>query len=265
MKLSKGIHRYDRRFGGRRLNFLLDYKPESANLILFIHGLACTRNSFSNMLTGRSFGASSLLLVDLIGFGDSGRPADFSYAMEDQAAIIEQLLLELAVPRLHIVAHSMGAAVGLLFSPELFQRVETFANLEGNLIDADCGMLSRKIAAASFEQYRTGLFLEQREKYAGDQLLEFDKTSPVAVYRSAVSLVKWSDGGELLRKFTGLTCRKGYFWGERNCDLPVLGRLESVPRYRISGSGHGLMVDNPTEFRRTLAGFIYGKPAGRGD
>lgn len=257
MMIQEGIQEAWREIEGHRINFLLDYKPSSDGLILFIHGLACTRDTFSNVLAERSFSRSSLLLVDLIGHGKSAKPVDFSYSMEDQALLIEKLVNDLAIPRLHIVSHSMGAAVGLLFSPGLFRRVESFANLEGNLIDTDCGMLSRKIVATDLDDYQNRLFPRHRRTYSRDRLLAFDQTTPLAVYKSAVSLVQWSDGGELLRRFLNLKCRSCYIWGERNSDMPVLKRLGSTPRYMIKKSGHGMMVDNPKEFYLILANFIY--------
>jgi pimeloyl-ACP methyl ester carboxylesterase len=255
--IQEGIQEIDRKVEGHRINFLLDYKPGSDSIILFIHGLACTRDTFSNVLAERYFSSSSLLLVDLIGHGKSAKPVDFSYSIEDQALLIEKLLIDIAIPRLHIVSHSMGAVVGLLFSPALFESVESFANLEGNLIAADCGMLSRKIVATDLEDYQNRLFPKHRRTYSRDKLLAFNKTTPLAVYKSAVSLVRWSDGGELLARFLNLKCRSCYIWGERNSDMPVLERLESTPSFMIKNSGHGMMMDNPKEFYLTLANFIY--------
>ena len=257
MKIAAGIQEIDRKVEGRRINFLLDYKPGSDSIILFIHGLACTRDTFSNVLAERHFSSSSLLLVDLVGYGKSAKPDDFSYSMEDQALLVEKLLIDIAIPRLHIVSHSMGAAVGLLFSPALFESVESFANLEGNLIDADCGMLSRKIVATDLEDYQQRLFPRHRRTYSRDKLLAFDKTTPLAVYKSAGSLVQWSDGGELLTRFLDLKCRSCYIWGERNSDMPVLEQLGSTPSFMIRNSGHGMMVENPKQFYLALADFIY--------
>ena len=257
MMIKEGIQEIEQEVDGYRFNFVLDYKPGSDNLILFIHGLACTRDTFSNVLAEKHFKGSSLLLIDLIGYGKSARPVDFSYSMEDQALLTEKLLVDIAIPRLHIVTHSMGTAVGLLLSPGLFERAESFVNIEGNLIDADCGMLSRKIEATTLEDYQERLFPRHRRIYSGGKLLAFDKTTPLAVHKSACSLVQWSDSGELLDRFLNLECKRCYIWGEQNSDMPVLERLGSTPKFMIPNSGHGMMIDNPKEFYLTLANFIY--------
>ncbi|MCP4023291.1 MAG: hypothetical protein GY729_15715 [Desulfobacteraceae bacterium] len=56
--------------------------------------------------------------------------------------------------------------------------------------------------------------------------LKFNQTSPFALYRSAKSLVLWSDSDQLLGKFKGFTCKKSYFYGEDNQNMPILKELD---------------------------------------
>ncbi len=81
-----------------------------------------------------------MLIVDHIGFGSSSTPENFSYTMEDQARIIEELLSILPQWKIHIVAHSMGVAIALFLGAQTFSRVLSFSNIEGNLISEDCGI-----------------------------------------------------------------------------------------------------------------------------
>jgi len=256
MTNKKGIREYEETIDNKRIRYLHDRKTEAKDLLICIHGLACTKDTFRHAFHGAHFPAASLLALDLIGFGDSSKPADYSYAMEDQAAACERLLAKFSHGNLHIVAHSMGAAVALLFSPEIFARVRSFANVEGNLIAEDCNMLSRRIAESSYDEYESRIFFKQKARFQNDLLLRFDRTTAAAVHRSSLSLVKWSDGGELLRRYNELTCRKMYFWGERNAGMPVLGRLDGKEKSMISNSGHAMMFENPEEFYAKLAGFI---------
>ncbi len=257
MELKKGIHESDFPINELHLRYLLDFKGESRDLAVFIHGLACTKETFINILDSGYFQSSSILLIDLVGFGRSSKPEDFSYAMEDQAGLCEALINNVPGQGLHIVAHSMGGAVALLFSKDFLERVYSFANVEGNLVEEDCGMFSRDVANASFHQYHAKIFEEQKSRWAEDELLRFDRTTPVAVYRSSQSLVKWSDSGELLENFKRLKNKKCYFWGEENLDMPVLKKLGSIEKCMISKSGHGMMIDNPEEFYSKLEKFLF--------
>ncbi len=133
--------------------------------------------------------------------------ADFSYTMEDQAAVLDRLLAALPPLPLHIAAHSMGGAVGLLLAPATMARVRSFANLEGNLIAADCGF-SRQVAGIPFAEYRDRVFPEQQAALRGDPALRLDHTTATAVHRSSRSPVQWSDSGQLPARFLGLPCKK---------------------------------------------------------
>lgn len=256
IRITDGCHEYDVTIEDKRLNFLFDYKPDAGNLIVFLHGLACSRNTFRYALNEQYFPNASLFLPDLVGFGRSCKPDQFSYTMDDQAKLCEQLLEQLPPAEIQVVAHSMGGVVGLLFSPHLFDRVDAFANIEGNLIADDCGMLSRGISDASLEEYRLRIFEEQKTRFSDDPVLEYEHTTPIAVHRSARSMVEWSDTGELLERFTRLPCKTGYFWGDKNHEMPILRKLEGIRTYMIPGSGHGMMLDNPREFYATVAEFL---------
>ena len=255
-ELQKGFHEYDVDIENNTIHFQCDFKPDSPDLILFLHGLACSGDSFRNLFDHSYFPNASLLVPDLIGFGQSSKPDDFSYTMEDQAVLCERLLDIFPAQRLHIVAHSMGNAIALLFTQNIFSKVQSFANLEGNLISEDCGLLSRGIIEVSFQEYQKRNFRSHLYEFARHSQLRFNQTTANAVYKSAESLVKWSDSGELLTRYFNLKCKKCYFWGEENSEMPVLKKLTSLKTIMIPNSGHGMMTDNPEAFYNELVKFI---------
>lgn len=251
-----GKHECSVELQGRTLHFACDFKADAAPLVLFLHGLACSRDSFRGVFGQPGFPAWTLLLPDLLGFGRSDKPEDFSYSMEEQAGLIGRLLSLFPAREVHLVAHSMGSAVALLLSPAALSRVVSFACVEGNLVAEDCGLLSRGIAAADYGEYTASMFPEQQKQFNGHAQLRFAETTPLAVHRSARSLVQWSESGQLLERFRKLACRKAYFWGEENRAMPVLQRLRGIESIMIPRSGHGMMTDNPASFYQALAGFI---------
>lgn len=52
-----------------------------------------------------------LYALDMIGFGDSAKPRDFSYLISDQANLIETWLNQLGVSEFHVLAHDYGDTV----------------------------------------------------------------------------------------------------------------------------------------------------------
>ncbi|MBF0546330.1 MAG: alpha/beta hydrolase [Candidatus Riflebacteria bacterium] len=256
LNLSEGRHEYTLSIENKNISFECDFKPSSEEVVLFIHGLGCSRESFRDVFDHPYFPDKSFLLLDLIGFGKSSKPGNFSYSLEDQAKLCVQFLLKLQFRNIHIVAHSMGAAISLLFPTDVLLKVHSFANIEGNLISEDCGLFSRGISNYLFNDYHTRIFKEQQAALMGHPLLRFEETISTAVHRSSKSLVQWSDSGELLSRFKRLSCKKSYFFGEKNAQMPVLQQLDGIKTFMIPQSGHGLMTENPKAFYTTLAEFI---------
>ena len=117
--------------------------------------------------------------------------------MQDHAKICAEILQQVDYERLHLVVHSMGGAIALLLPSKILDSAESFANIEGNLISEDCGIVSRQVAEASFEEFNTKILPEHKLQFAG--YAPFNLTSPSAYYRSAQSLVEWSDSRKLLK------------------------------------------------------------------
>ncbi|MCP4728384.1 MAG: alpha/beta hydrolase [bacterium] len=244
---------------GIDIEYHFEHKPESDNLIICFHGLVCTKESFRYILKNSLFNDSSILLIDLPGFGDSSRPENFSYTMEDQAEVCEKLIGRFPYSRYHLAAHSMGGAAALLFSPEFYKKVLTFSNLEGNLIAEDCGMFSKTVISVPEDEFISDLYEELRKQLEEYEILRFDKTTPEVIYKSSASLVEWSESGKLLEKFKDLNVRKAYFYGEENQGMEILQKLSSVPAMMIPNADHSMMVENPGVFYEKLAEFIYSR------
>ena len=84
-----------------------------------------------------------MLATDLVGFGDSGKPADFSYLMKNQAKILRKTIDFFGLDCFHVVAHSMGGIIGIRLGEMVPNRVLSFINAEGNITAEDCTMSKR--------------------------------------------------------------------------------------------------------------------------
>lgn len=122
MKLKIGINDYTITVNKYLLHLKCKFVPDSNEVLLFFHGLACSWDSFKRILDKNYFSNKSLLFVDHVGFGESCKPEDFSYTMQDQAKIIDKLLTLLPNWNIHIVAHSMGVAIALNLKSETYHR-----------------------------------------------------------------------------------------------------------------------------------------------
>lgn len=97
-----------------------------------------------------------VIAADMIGFGDSDKPADYAYSIVDQASLHEGLLRSLGVAETHVLAHDYGDSV----AQELLARHEERA-----------GAGSRAIALASIVFLNGGLFPEAHRPRVVQRLL----------------------------------------------------------------------------------------------
>ena len=246
-----------------KIEISYEFRKGTAESIMFIHGLGCTRDSFKDVWKSPGFERYTILTFDLVGFGDSSKPKAFSYSMEDHAEICKLIIEKLCLDKIHLVGHSMGGAIGLLLIDKDPSRILSFINLEGNLIGEDCSF-SREAVRYSLGEFEESIFTDFKSAITGTK--EFNRqyykwlseSDPYAFYRSSESLVKWSDSRELLKRFTDLKIKKWYVFGEANKNLPVLKMLDDVPKIEIAHAGHFMMIDNREEFYRELFNLLAG-------
>ncbi len=245
---------------GQSNEIVANVRDTGKYLIFLVHGLGCSKDSFHHIWNLTDFDNYSILVLDLAGFGESSKSKKFSYTMEAQAQICAEILKKFSYKKLHIVAHSMGGAVALLLPDDILNETKTFTNVEGNLIDADCGIISRKIISVPPAVFESDIFPELRDQFNnfGKRYAAIDSTSADAFYKSAESLVTWSDSNKLLEIFLGLPCRKAYFFGDQNVDLPTVTHVGEVQKVKIKQSGHFPMNDNPKDFYCELYKFMMG-------
>lgn len=251
-------------FGDNLFNVAAYVRESGPDLLFFLHGLGCSKISFHHIWLRPEFDRYSLLALDLVGFGESDKPDDFSYSMEDQAIICAELLKRFPANRIHTVAHSMGGAIALLLPQEILNRTQHMISVEGNLVSEDCSLASRKIVDVTPAIFEAAILpkLKAVLNGLGYGYADIDAASPVALYRSAESLVHHSDSGLLLTAFQQLACHKAYIYGDDNAEHPTVAQVQDIPKIRVAQSGHFVMNDNPGAFYGALQAFLSGsKPA----
>ena len=237
------------------------FRKGSMEPVVFVHGLGDSKESYREVFRREEFGSFTILVADLVGFGDSDKSADFSYSMRDQAEILRKVIDCFGVERFHLVAHSMGGAVGIELCEMVSSRVCSFIDAEGNLTSEDCtgsrhiaGIGEEKFVQVGFEQFKRRLReeLERTGNSAGMEYLKsLSKATAESMYKSSISLVKESDSGDLLARFCQLPFYKCYVYGENNKGVfpaEKLLRQRGIPIFYVSNSGHAMMDDNPDEF-----------------
>jgi len=94
---------------GHRIFWREEGLPD-APVLLLIHGFPTASWDWEAVWPGLAE-RYRLLTLDMIGFGFSDKPLDYSYSILDQADICEALLRERGVDRYHVLAHDYGDTV----------------------------------------------------------------------------------------------------------------------------------------------------------
>lgn len=112
----------------RHLDRLLSYQdlgPLDAPVVLLIHGMASDSTTWSRAAEQLAERGYRVLAPDLLGHGDSDKPAD-GYQLTDFADSMATLLTELGARDATVVGHSFGGAVAMQLAndhPELVRRL----------------------------------------------------------------------------------------------------------------------------------------------
>jgi pimeloyl-ACP methyl ester carboxylesterase len=231
------------------------------DLVLFLHGFGCTKEAFDRAFDLPDLRSFSLCSFDFPGHGLSGISRSSSYSLQSLADIANILVDRLGPRRVFMVGHSMGGAVALIATQDR-RDMACLVSVDGNLVAADCGIVSRATAAQSEADFIKSGYYDFAAALQGstseDQLAWarwYSQAAPSALYESASSLVEWSDSGKLIELYRALRS-KAYLYGDREDKQYLLPLLDADDVHRVQHSGHFIMIDNPADFYSTLSSVL---------
>ena len=245
-------------YKNRVFSLAIKHAQVSDDWLVFLHGIGCAKECFDPVFETELAKQYSILTFDFIGFGDSDKPDDFEYTLEQHADIAFELIEQFKPKTVSLVAHSMGGTIGLLLAQKL-DNLDWFLNLEGNLVSEDAGIVSRRTSEqseADFVNSGHAAFLTSL-KQADDPAFRtwaewYENSSKIAIYRSGTSLVEWSDSGKLMNYFSSLN-KKAFVHGDQTEISHLTSSLKNIKTISISNSGHFMMLDNPVILYKVIA------------
>ncbi|MBV2353714.1 alpha/beta hydrolase [Streptomyces sp. J2-1] len=239
--------------------------PGTDPVRVYVHGLGAMASAYyARVAADPSLAGHRSLLIDMLGFGLSDRPADFDYSLKSHADALAEALRVAGVARADVVAHSMGGAVAIVLAerhPELVGRlVVAEPNLDPTVAVRKPG--SSGIATYSEADFLDGGFAETLDRVDPDWAVTMRLADPLALHRSAVRLA----AATVRETLNGLAAPRTLLYGERG-EAP--GREEELTeagvRVReIPGAGHNVMLDQPEAFVRAVAEALT-QPPGTGE
>jgi len=232
--------------------------------VLFLHGLGSSSDDIAGAVEHVDLGTYRIEAIDLPGHRSSRWR---THNEHDSVLAGVDLLLDFVSEHidgeLAIVGHSLGGAIGVLLAARLGDQCRGFIDIEGNLVDSDCGALSRPTTARP-DWDRDELFEMIDEHLArnptgGTQKYLDTYRANVTDHREWVAytraLVDHSADGSLLQRYLALDCWRSYIYGADDPPEVVEYLAEhGVPTTPIAGSGHWPMYANPSALHDAIAG-----------
>ncbi|MDR2946518.1 MAG: alpha/beta hydrolase [Candidatus Adiutrix sp.] len=258
-------------FEGLKVAYL-EAGPKEAPALVFIHGWACD-SSFWRLQTPAFAKDYRVILVDLPGFGKSGKPHDRAYTMDFLARSVQAVIADAEASHPVLIGHSMGYAV-------IRQYLLTFPGQAWATVNVDGAFLRippTAEARAGFEEFAAGMiagFEGEGRAQAVAQFVEstFYGKTPEPLRAGIMAAMSSADeyaANSAMREFVRLEQ-----WTDVSFDLPSLalyssaGQLgadhesylrQTFPKLTYTlwdDSGHYLMLEQPERFNAALADFF---------
>ena len=236
--------------------------------ILLIHGLF---GSLSAPGIVSAFRDARVLAPDLIGYGSCREGAPDGWALHEQADHVAAWLRERMAGPVHVVGHSVGGAIAILFAGRHPELTRSLTSVEGNLTLADA-FWSQKISTQPLSAIE-----EEIDRLRADVAAWIGRSgvapTPFAVATAAGWLATQPAARvrSQARAVVAATAEDGYLDGVRGLvesGLPI--HLLAGARTRggwnvpdwlsrraasdtlIPGAGHLMMLEKPEFFAQTL-------------
>lgn len=228
--------------------------------MLYLHGLGCAGcRDWPPVAGAPPLAGRASLWVDLLGFGHSDRPPEFSYDLGAQADLLAELLpdrLASASGRLVLIGHSMGGTLAVLLAERLLEQGRPPAAVllaEPVLRPEDAGM-GAQVASRSRARFLAAWDRWVQAFPSAHYQEDMRLADPAAFYDSAVSLVRHAPG--MFDRFLRLPLPRGYILGGRSRGAARTTaewvRAAGLPVETVARAGHGFSADDPHGFARAI-------------
>jgi pimeloyl-ACP methyl ester carboxylesterase len=230
--------------------------PERATPIVLLHGNPDSHAVWSGVAE-RLAATYRCIAPDLPGFGASRAPADLDLAFARQGEFVAALLDALALDRVHLVVHDVGAAFGVAFATAQPERLRTLTIFNTSLFPRHfwarvwqtrvLGELAMAIANRPLfvRQMRRGSPRMPRD-YADHAYAAFGRDTRRIVLRWYRTMRRELDGWDVRFRDATAAVPKQVVWGDLDPFAPaaIADRFGADVRH-VADCGHWVMAEDP--------------------
>jgi pimeloyl-ACP methyl ester carboxylesterase len=251
--------------------------------LILLHGFGASRESWNDILPLLKTENTTIILVDLKGFGNSSKSADKSSDIRKQALIVQALIEQFAFEAVSIMGHSYGGGVALF----LTLNTETSRSIKITsliLVDSAAftdkipyyikilkcrflGLLIMTLISARIIARKTLKFLFYDNKLIDDERIDryakYYGTREVS--RSFITAARGivpDDADSLIARYGNIKVPTLIIWGNNDRALPVehahrlAGMIENSEVVVIPECGHIPHEEKPVETTKAINLFL---------
>ncbi|WP_375183060.1 alpha/beta fold hydrolase, partial [Marinobacter sp.] len=112
------------RVGDLDIAYLRNAEANPGDTIVMVHGFGANKDNWTR-LADQLTDDFNVYAIDLPGHGDSSKPLDLGYSLDEQTEHLASILTALGIDRFHMMGNSMGGAITALFAARYPERIKT--------------------------------------------------------------------------------------------------------------------------------------------
>ncbi len=123
-----GVQSRNMQVAGHHVHYLAE-GPANGPVVVLVHGLGGSAEDWRNLAPYLAQSGFRVYIPDLLGYGRSEQPADFSYSVRDEAAVVVGFMDALGLKQVQLGGWSMGGWIAVLVAaqhPERISRLMLF-------------------------------------------------------------------------------------------------------------------------------------------
>ncbi|GAA4237205.1 alpha/beta hydrolase [Streptosporangium album] len=221
-----------------------------------VHGAGAQAAAyFTHTMTLPPLAGRRTLMMDLLGFGLSDRPANFSYRLDDHADALARALDSAGISDAEVIGHSMGGAVTIALASRRPDLVSRLILAEATL-DPVPPPAPGNVGITSFTEaeFTTGGMAQILDQVGPLWAATMRLADPTALHRSAFGL-RAGTSPTARKLLMALPIPRTFLVGALSQPLTGRSELEAagVRVVTIPDAGHNIMLDNPQAFAEQVA------------
>lgn len=182
---------------GHRVHYLAD-GPANGPAVVLVHGLGGSAEDWRNLAPYLASAGFRVYIPDLLGYGRSEQPADFSYSVPDEAAVVVGFMDALGLKQVDLGGWSMGGWIVEIVASEHPERVARLMLFDAAGLDVkptwNTGLFT-PVSAAELDQLDALLMPNPPHvpSYVARDILRISRKNAWVVQRSLATMMTAKD------------------------------------------------------------------------